>query len=117
MYSLPAHNSSCSSQEQQQQQQQQKQILPQLPYNLRPQPLGLASSSNECVSAAVVAPAVVLAGHSMGGVVARAAASAAWEDPELGGKRLYMFDLVVCAACLLPGLLLVRVTQLSTSPM
>jgi hypothetical protein len=80
MYSITAHNSSCSSQRQA----QQRQDLAKLPYNLQPQPLGQASSSSGCDAAADIVPAVVLAGHSMGGVVARSAATAAWEDPELG---------------------------------
>jgi hypothetical protein len=80
MYSITADTSSCSSQGRA----HQPLDLSQLPYNLRPQPLSHASSSSDCSGTAAVVPAVVLAGHSMGGVVARAAATAAWADPELG---------------------------------
>jgi hypothetical protein len=82
MYSITANASSCTGQAQAHQQLD----LSHIPYNMRPQPLSHASSSGDCSGAAAVIPAVVLAGHSMGGVVARAAATAAWEDPELGGS-------------------------------
>jgi hypothetical protein len=83
MYSMTANTSSCAGQAQD----HQRLDLSQIPYNMRPQPLSHASSSGDCSGAAAVVPAVVLAGHSMGGVVARAAATAAWEDPELGGSH------------------------------
>lgn len=66
-----------------QQQQQQRTGASQLPFNLLPQPPFQPGSSTDIRQAA----AIVLVGHSMGGVVARAAASAAWRDPELGGCR------------------------------
>ncbi|KAF6253670.1 PGAP1-like protein-domain-containing protein [Scenedesmus sp. NREL 46B-D3] len=99
MYSIADNSSSCSSQGQAQQR------LSPLPYNLRPQPLSLASSSGNCGAAAAVVPAVVLAGHSMGGVVARAAATAAWTHPELGPGSLALL-LVLASPQQYPPLLL-----------
>jgi hypothetical protein len=87
MYSMTANTSSCTGQAQD----HQRLDLSQVPYNMRPQPLSHASSSGDCSGAAAVVPAVVLAGHSMGGVVARAAATAAWEDPELG-RLLFVYQ-------------------------
>lgn len=56
-----------------------------LPYNLRPQLVASASGSSGGSSSGAAIPAgILLVGHSMGGVVARAAAAAALERPDLG---------------------------------
>eukprot|EP00879_Flechtneria_rotunda_P005600 GHRR01005895.1.p1 GENE.GHRR01005895.1~~GHRR01005895.1.p1 ORF type:complete len:2085 (+),score=824.97 GHRR01005895.1:229-6483(+) len=84
MYSIGSNSSSHSSD-----------ILSQLPRNLRPQLHYLdAAKGPEAFAPAAVGGStdagagaiagVVLVGHSMGGVVARAAASSAWKDPLLG---------------------------------